>query len=260
MSTEYSAKTLLDPNAKKQRVKFVLSKVQPLYRPRRPRCKTVNTSGDKTSGRKVEFREHEMVPAPRKETPHCIKIPVGELRPPRSRTQVKHDPAMLGHPPRPQVTSQGNKISDCRQLAQTHWKPRHPRTKTRSETIPKPSRTPVTTEVPKQRSRIQREQPNKSSSTPVQNGTSSREVAARNDKSACFPLRHNYPRNTTSRVLCPRPTIKRPVASCAAPENRYGTRNVEPGSKFAMLHTDRPAHAYIIFLCTGLPFAFGINI
>ena len=232
MSTEYSARKLLDPSAKKQRVKIVSSKV--LNRPRRPRCETVNTSDRKTGGRKVKFREDEMVPAPRKETVHWTKIPVGEVRPPRSRIQAQHDPTMLGHPPQPQVTSQlrNNIPGDCQKQAKIHWKPRHPRTQTpKSETISKLSRTPVTAEVPKQLSGIQREQPTKCSSrTPVQDGTSSRVVAARNRKPACIPLRHNYPRNTTSRALCPRPTTKRPVARYNAPENRYGTRNIKPGS------------------------------
>jgi len=248
MSTAYSARKLLDPSAKKQRVKLVSSKV---HRPRRPQCETVNSSGRKTGGRKVEFKEDEMAPAPRKETVHCTKIPVGEVRPPRSRTQVKHDPTMLGHHPQPQVTSQRKKIPDCQKQAQTHWKPRHPRTP-RSETTPKLSRTQVIAEVPKQLSRIQREQPTKSSSTPAQNGTTSREVAARNHEPMCIPLRHNYPRNTTSRVLCPRPTTKRPVASCATPENRYGTRNIKPGSKFAMFHTDRRALRTCVYSCVLL--------
>lgn len=188
MSTEYSAKKLLDRNAKKQRVKFISSKVQRLNRPRRPRCETVNTSGHKT--------------APRQETVHCTKIPVGEVRPPRSRTQA----TMLGHPPQVRVTSQSQK-----KIAQTHWKPRHPRTQTlRSETIPKVSRTPVTAELPEQRSCIQREQPTKSSSPPA-----AENVAASNRKPSCIPP-SNYPRNTTSRVLFPRPTRKRPVTSCAA--------------------------------------------
>ena len=250
MSTAYSARKLLDPSAKKQRVKLVSSKVakvQPFNRPRRTRSETVNTSGRKTAGKRVEFREDEMEPAPRKETVHCSKIPVAKVRPPRSRIQVKHDPTMPSHPPQPQVTSQRNKIpDDCQKQAQTHWKPRHPRTKTpKSETVSKRSRTPVTAEVPKL-SGIQREQPTKSSSsTPAQNGTSSRVVAARNRRPACIPLRHNYPRNTTSRVLCPPPTTKRPAASCAAPENRYGTRNIKPG----YFHTHRPALRTCLHYC-----------
>ena len=223
MSSEYSARKLLDPNAKKQRVKFVSSKVQRLKRPRRP--KTVNRTGHKTGGRtEEEYREDERLHAPRQETVvHCTTIPVGEVRPPRSRTQV----TMLSHPPQTRVTSRsGKKIPDCQKQTQTHWKPQHPHTQTsRSKTIPEHSRTPVTAELPKDLSYIQREQPTKSSSPPAaENGSSSREVATRNYQPSCIPPRNNYPRNTTSRVLCPRPTRNRPVTSCAAPGSRYGTQ------------------------------------
>lgn len=239
MSTAYSARKLLDPSAKKQRVKVISSKVQPVYRPRRPRCETVNTIGRKTGGRRVEFREDNMALAPRKETVHRAKTPTGEMRPPRSRAQVKYDSTMLGHPPHPQVTAPRKKILHFQKQAQNHWKPPHPRTqKPWNETMPKLSRNPITTGVPRQRSRIQREQTTKSSSIPVQNGICSREGAVRNHKPACIPPRNNCPKNTGSRVPCPRPTRERPVTSCAAPANRYDevTRN-----KYSMFHANRPA-------------------
>ena len=223
MSTAHSARKLPDPNAKKQRVRFISSKVQPVYRPRRSRCETVNTTARKTGGRKEEFSEDLMAPTPRKVTVHCTKLPVAEVRPPRSRTQaVKHDAPILGDSPQPQVTSLRKKILDCQKQAQSDWKPRHPRTQNPgSEIIAKLARVPVTAEVPKERSRIQRERPTKSSSTPVQNGTSSCEVAARSLKPTCVPPRSSYPRKTGSRAPCPRPTRERPVSSCAAPANRY---------------------------------------
>ena len=222
MSTEYSARKLLDRNAKKQKVKFISSKVHRLTRPRRPRCETVNTSAHKTGGRKVEFREDEKALAPGQETVQCTKIPVGEVRPPRSRTQA----TMLGHLLQPRVTSQRKKIPDCQTQLQTHRKPRHPRTQTlRSETLPKRSKTPVTAQLPEQLSCIQREQLAKSSNPPAaENGTYSREAAARNQKPSCIPPRNNYPRNTTSRVLGSRSTRKpRPVTNCAYPASRYGS-------------------------------------
>lgn len=220
MSTEYSARKLLDRNAKKQRVKFISSKVQRLNRPRRPRCETVNTSGRKTGRRKVEFREDEVM--------------------------------MLGHPPQPRVTSQRKKIPDCVKQAQTHCrKPRHPRTQTlRSETIPKLSRTPVTTELHEQLSCVQREQPTKSASPPA-----AENVAARSHKPSHITPRSNYPRNTaTSRVLCPRPTRKRPVASCAAPASRYGPEILNwTVNEFAMFYA-----CFISAYC--LLFTIGISI
>jgi len=247
-----TARKLPDPNAKK-RVKFISSKVQPVYRPRRSRCDPVNTTDRETGGRKVEFSEDLMTPAPRKGTVNFTKIAVGEVRPPRSRTRVKHDAPMLSHPPRPQVTSPMKKIPDCQKQAQTHWKPRQPRTqKPRGETIPKRIRppTPVKADIPKQRSRIQREQPIKSSSTPVQNETSSRDaaIATRNNNPACICPRKNYPRNSRSSAPGPRPTRERPVPGSAAPPNRYMTDKLTILIGPHCVHIPR----------TGLPFTFEI--
>lgn len=247
-----TARKLPDPNAKK-RVKFISSKIQPVYRPRRSRCDTVKTTDRETGGRKVEFSEDLMAPAPRKGTVHFKKIAVGEVRPPRSRTRVKHDAPMLSHLPRP---SPMKKIPDCQKQAQTNWKPRQPRTlKLGGETIPKRirRRTPVTAEVPKDRSRIQREQPTKSSSTPVyvQNETSSRDaaIATRNKNPACISPRKNYPRNSSSSAPGPRPTRERPVTSSAAPPNRYMTDKLTILIGPHCVHIPR----------TGLPFTFEIK-
>ena len=249
MSTEYSARKLLDRNAKKQRVKFLSSKVQRLKRPRRLRCETVNTTGHKTGGRnEEEYREDERAHAPRQEIVHRTKIPVGEVRPPRSQTQA----TMLSHPPQTRVTSQlsGKKIPDCQKQTQTHWKPQHPHTQTlRSKTIPNLFRTPVTAELPEQLSCIQREQPTKLSSPPAaENGSPSREFAARNYQPSCIPPRNNYPRDTTSRVLCPRPTRKGPVTRCAAPGSRYGPQILNWAVSMSS-----PCSMYVYF-CVGSSF------
>lgn len=201
----YSTTKLLDPNAKKHRVKVISSKVQPVYRPKRPQCQTASRTGHKAG--KGLITEMKLTTAPGKKIVHFQETildeeksrgkqskqnfstgqPSSEIRPPRSRNPVAQESAIL-------------KLNADRRPSQ-HREVR----------------------VPRQRSGIHRHQCNgepttKSSSFPVKNEHTSSRGARGAARSHAVCITNPKPRNMVPEDTRMRPTRERPVASAGSIE------------------------------------------
>lgn len=205
----YSITKLLDPNAKKHRVKVISSKVQPVYRPKRPQCQTASRTGHKAG--KGHITEMKLTTAPGKKIVHFQETildqahqeksrgkqskqnfstgqPSSEIRPPRSRNPVAQESAIL-------------KLNVDRRRPSQHTEVR----------------------VPRQRSGIHRHQCNgepttKSSSFPVKNEHTSSRGARGAARSHAVCITNPKPRNMVPEDTRMRPTRERPVASAGSIE------------------------------------------
>lgn len=114
MSSSYSTTKLLDPSAKKQRVRIISSKIQPVHRPQRPRFQIVSKSGYKITGKGMIGRVvletvqrktiHFQEGIPDQEKPRNLwrtpraRQPSSETKPRRLRTPFTHNSGILKEP------------------------------------------------------------------------------------------------------------------------------------------------------------------